>query len=134
MAVPKHINSKYSAIIFEDTDGLIKARTSTTGEVSLTGLSVDWRVTTLDVGDTAIKLPAIPFLGRNSLEIHNLSTTVTLFVGPTDDVTADRVNGTTSGKEIPPNSFWSIDITDEIELYGICETSYSTKIKITEVA
>lgn len=84
------------------------------------------------VGPTPTKIPASPLASRNSLEIHNLDSSATLYIG-NSNVTADRVLGNTSGKEIGPDSFWSLDITDEIELYGIV-ASDSIMVKITEVA
>lgn len=106
----------------------------TTGTSRFAGLSESMRTTTMDVTDIAVKMPTTPLTNRNSLEVHNLDDTYTLFVGTDSSVTADRVDGVTSGKEIPPLSFWNLDITNDIELWGIVETGQTIKIKITEVA
>lgn len=111
-----------------------RIRTSATGTFSPTGLSTGFLVTTMTVGDTAIEIPSTPLTARNSLEIHNLSLTTTVFIGPDNAVTADRVNGSTSGKEVPANSVWNIDVTDAIVLWGICPTGESAQIKVMEIA
>ena len=109
-----------------------RIRTTATGTFTASGLFTDIRTTTLDVSTTAIKLPASPLADRNSLEIHNLGSS-TLYIGKDNTVTADAVIGTTSGKEIDGGSFWSIDITEDIELYGIV-ASGTVRIKVTEVS
>jgi hypothetical protein len=98
------------------------------------GLSKELKVTTMKVTDVATKIPATPLTDRNHIEIHNLSTTETLFILENNTVTADRVVGLTSGKEILPNSFYNLDIKDVIELWGIVAAGKEIFIKVTEVA
>jgi hypothetical protein len=110
-----------------------RIRTSSVGVFQLSGLSKAMRVTTMSVGDVAIKLPAIPLADRNSLIIYNKSATDTIFMGPLG-VTADTVTGITSGWEIDPLTYYSLDIQDDIEVYGICEAGKSAIIKLMELA
>lgn len=105
-----------------------------TGVFRPSGLNTSWKITTVVIGDTAIKIPTAALNERNSLEIHNTDTAVTLYVGPDNTVTADKALGSTAGKEIPPESFWSIDITDAIDIYAICPPGQSAIVKIMEVA
>lgn len=132
MSVPKHINSKYSAIIFEDTDGFIKARTSATGTFVFSGLSTDQKNTTLLVSTIAIPLPAVALTGRNSIAIRNLDSSEILYIGKSDVQASDNI-GTTSGWQIGPNETYNVDITDSIVLYGIV-SSGSIKIQVRELA
>ena len=108
-------------------------RTSATGTFSLTGLNNALRVTTMNVGDTETALPATALSNRNSIIIHNTDTTNTLYIGPTG-VTADQALGTTAGLEVGPQSYFNIDITEDIVLYGIAETGNTLLVKVTEVA
>lgn len=132
LAVPKQLNTKYSAIIFEDTDTLIKARVSATGTFRLSGLNIGFVINTVSISDTASLLPTLA--QQNSIEIHNLSETATIYVGPANTVTADRVVGSTSGKEIPPDSYWSVDVTDAIAIWAICPAGESALAKVMGVA
>lgn len=102
------------------------------GSFSPSGLSKDWRVTTLIVSDTAIPIPAIALSDRNSLIIHNKGSNK-LYLGKAD-VTADTVLGTTSGWEIVSTSYYSLDVKDNIIIYGICEAGQSTTLKVLELA
>lgn len=125
-------NDRTNYSYYIDENGNVIQKTSAKGEFTPSGLRTNIKTTTMDVGTTATKLPATALTGRNSLEIHNLDSNETLYVGGAS-VTADRVNGTTSGKEVDAGSFWSLDITDDIEIYGIVATG-TVKLKITEVA
>ena len=70
--------------------------------------------------------------GRNSIIVHNTHSTATLYLGGSD-VTADSELGTTSGYELAPNSFFNLDISDDIILYA--RTNGTTiRVKVTEVA
>lgn len=111
-----------------------RLRTSGEGVFTPSGLTTGGLITTMDIGDTALSIPATALTSRNHIEIHNKSNTDTVYVGFTSGVTADSVIGTTSGKEILPNSFWNIDITDNILVYGIAETGKTIRIKVVEVA
>lgn len=105
-----------------------------TGEISVSGLRIGGRNTTMNVTDTATKLPAVPFPDRNSMSITNLSGIDTVFIGFDSSVTADRVIGITSGAELGPNEGMNFDLTDEVEIWGITETGKTVMIKIMEVA
>ena len=120
-----------------DENDKVVARVSITGDVngsfSPTGLSVDFRITTMDVSSVAIPLPAVSLAARNAVSITNLDQAETLYIGKSN-VTPDAVNGTTSGWEVGPNESFNIDVTDAITLYGRCQTGVTVKIKIFEVA
>lgn len=108
------------------------------GSVAPAGLRNGLRVTTMTVDDTITQIPSSPYIapngeGRNALSIHNMSDTDKLYVGD-DDVTADRVNGTTSGWEIPKNGYLNFDVTKDVLLYARCESGKSVQIKIMEIA
>lgn len=107
--------------------------TRATGEFTMSGLRTAMRTTTMDVSDVTVAIPAIPLLERNAISINNLSTTDKLYIGNTD-VTADTVNGTTSGWEIGPGENMNLDITEEIVIYGRAETGKSVKLKVFEIA
>lgn len=110
-----------------------RLRTSATGEFTPTGLKTSFLPTTFLIGDTASPLPATPLTDRNSIIIYNRSSDYSLFIGNVD-VTADSVVGTTSGWEIPKNSYFALDIKDSIILYGIYPLGTSGKVQVLEVA
>lgn len=103
-----------------------------TVNASPVGLSVDHKNTVMDVSTTAVAMPMTPLTGRNSLAIRNLSLTETLYIGKSD-VTADTVNGNTSGWQVGPNETYNVDITSEIIIYGRT-SSGSIKVQTRELA
>ena len=106
---------------------------SVTGELSITGLQIAIRTTTMDVTDVATALPSTALAQRNAITIVNYSAGDILYIG-NSDVTADRVNGTTSGYEVNPGEGFNLDITENIVLYGRAAAGKTIKIKVTEVA
>ena len=50
------------------------------------------------------------------------------------NVTADTVDGTTSGWELAPNSFLNFDITDDVIIYAITPIGQTAKVKILEMS
>ena len=103
------------------------------GSFTFSGLKTAIRTTTMDVGDTATALPAIPLTARNSITVSNFSDEDILYIG-NSNVTADNVIGTTSGHEVNPNEGFNLDITDAIILYGRAPTGKTIRIKVTELA
>lgn len=103
-----------------------------TGSFSPSGLRNAFLNTTFDLSTTAQPLPATALTDRNSMIIYNRSTTEILYVG-NSDVTADTVNGTTSGWQVEPNSYFPLDITDDIVLYGVY-ASGTYKVQILELS
>lgn len=130
--LPNHRDEREYEKFGLDDEGFVYVRTSVFGEIRPSGLDVAIKTTTMTVGSTAVALPATALEGRNSIILHNKSITETLYIG-NDDVTADTVNGTTSGYELAPGAFFNIDITDNIVIYGITEGATIT-VKVTEVA
>ncbi len=98
-----------------------------------TGLSTDYRITTMDVTDTASAIPAAPLASRVAISITNLHATEVLYLGKIT-VTADRVNGTTSGWEVGAGESFNVDITDSIIIYGIAEAGQTIPIKVLEIS
>ena len=115
-----------------DDDNNYRIRTE--AESTPAGLRESIRITTLEITDTASLLPATALTNRNSMEIYNTDTSNSIWIGPSNSVTADCVVGTTSGKEISSGSYWNIDITDDIVLYGIAKSGNTVKIQVMEVA
>ena len=99
----------------------------------MSGLSKDWRISTILLTDVAQALPTTALTDRNSVIIHNKSATEKVYIGKTN-VTADTVVGITSGWEIPANSYYALDVKDTIVIYGICETGKTATIKVMELA
>lgn len=107
---------------------------SFSGTFTPTGLKTAIFVTTMDITDAASQpIPATPLTGRNSMVIQNKDAIEVLYVGPST-VTADTVNGTTSGHEINPGETFAIDITADIILYARAPAGKTIKVKVTEVA
>lgn len=105
------------------------------GEFSFSGLSTSWRVTTMDVNSAmAYALPMIPLADRNSMAIHNTSTIDTLFIGPTNTVTADNEIGVTSGWEIGPGDYHNVDLKKNILTYARAPIGKTIRVKILEAA
>lgn len=128
----ENINSLEKAK-FEEVDDLIYVRTLASGQFKLSGLNIAFRPFTFTVTDVAAPLPMPALTNRNSIIIFNKGTE-TLYIG-NSDVTADSVDGsTTSGWQVIPNSFFAIDITDSIILYGVCESGKTTKVQTLEAA
>lgn len=108
----------------------------TAGSYSYTGLSTALKNTTMLITSTTVQAPPSPLVNRNSLTIFNLSTTTTVYIG-NNDVTADAPSSYpdyTWGQEIRPESFWNVDITNNIAVYLRCKTGESAYVKITEYA
>ena len=107
---------------------------SFTGTFTPSGINIAIQTKTIDVDDTAGQaLPATPLTDRNSMVVHNKSTTDVLYVGPST-VTADSVIGSTSGHEVYPGETFAIDIKDSVILYGRAETGKTIRVKVTEIA
>lgn len=105
---------------------------SVSGTFSPTGLTKGLLVTTMTITDVAVKLPLSALLKRNAISIQNKGIEM-LYLGNAN-VTADSVEGITSGWEVFAKSYMNFDITDDIEIYGICETGKTVLIKILELA
>jgi hypothetical protein len=105
-----------------------------TGTLSISGLNIAGRNTTMNVPDTATAIPATPLTDRNAITVTNLSGVDTLYVGFDSSVTADSVIGTTSGFPVGPQQGFNLDITENVILYAIAPTGKTIKIIITELA
>lgn len=103
------------------------------GNFTPSGLHTKGKVSTINITDTVSPLPSTPLTGRNSLSLTNLSTD-TLYIGFDTSVTPDRTIGVTSGWEVGPNEGFSLDIQDNILIYGITQTGQTVLVKILELA
>lgn len=92
------------------------------------GLSNGFFVTTIDVGTSATLIPTTPLDPRNAIAIYNTDSSNTLYIGPSNTVTADNVVGSTSGWEVGPNEIWQTNITKDVAVYGISTTTIRVKI------
>lgn len=128
MTIPSNICDREYQKFGESTDGKTAVRTLTEGSFSTSGLSTALKVTNTTVGTIATKLPLLPLTARNSMIIFNKGP-LSIFIG-NSDVTASGVN---EGWELDANSYYSTDITDNIELYAI-SLSGTNNIKVMELA
>lgn len=134
--LPQNLNTNESAKFELDNNGYVRVRTSATGNFTFSGLSTALKNTTMLISSTAVQAPPSPLANRNSLTIFNLSATTTIFLG-NSDVTADTpvsYPDYTWGQEIPPRSYWNVDITNNIVVYLRCKTGETAYVKITEYA
>lgn len=116
-----------------DTNNQVIVRTSSKGTFSTSGLSKELKITTMDITDTATKLPTSALADRNALSIHNKSSTEILYIG-NSDVEANNDLGTTAGWEVPAGQKENIDLKNDIEIYAIAPTGKTIRVKIMELA
>jgi hypothetical protein len=119
-----------------DAQGRGKPRMRTTMpdiDVEFSGLSKDFKITTIEITDTPSKIPPDPLDDRNSLTFRNLSETEILFFGKSD-VEAVRTVGGKGGYEVPPTDGFNTDIKNNLELYGVAETGKTIIVKVLETA
>lgn len=103
------------------------------GSFTQSGLRTNFKVTTMNLIDTALPFPATPLTARNAMSVINLDPAETFYVGgPT--VTADNSIGTVAGWPVGPGESFNLDITDAIVLYGIAPAGKTILIKIMELA
>lgn len=124
---------EFDKFVEEDGQTKVNVKANFSGTIRPSGLNVGFRITTMEIGDTATAIPTSPFSQRNSLSVVNLSDNDVLYIG-NSDVTADRVLGTTSGWEVNPAESFNVDITDSIILYGIAPTGKTITVKVIEIA
>lgn len=124
---------EYQKFDIDPDDGHVIVRTSTKGTFKFSGLSIGTRITTMDVGDTPVAIPATPYADRNAMSVSNTSQVDTLYIGNVD-VTADTEIGTTSGWECGPNENFNCDISDAVVLYAVAPTGKTIRIKVMEIA
>jgi len=127
-----NINSLEKAKFIRDGD-LIKVRTTATGTFTPSGLSTDFKTTTLLVGDTETALPTTPIVGRVSISIRNLSSSNSVYIGLTGVTAGDGIS-TTNGWNLDPNSSFNMDLAADIVIYGICTGGNTAIVKIAEVS
>jgi len=102
------------------------------GSFTPSGLSIDQKNTVMDVTNVATAMPLVALTDRNSISIRNLDLVKTLYIGKAN-VTADTINGNTSGWQVGPNETYNVDLTDAIIIYGVVEAG-SIKVQVRELA
>lgn len=107
-----------------DNPGIVEVTNQIEGEFTPSGLNEALKVTNTTIGTSAVALPGTPLTNRNSLIIQNISTTDRIYIG-NNNVTASGAN---QGWILEPDSFFSLDITDSIQIYAIASTTVSVKI------
>ena len=132
MTLPKTIEVREYDKFQENSQGKTAVRTITEGDFAPSGLRNGFRITTLSINNVASPIPAVAYLNRNSIMIWNTSTTEILYIG-NSDVTPNLSNGTTSGWQVAPRSYFSTDITDNVILYGVV-ASGSITVQIMELS
>lgn len=105
-----------------------------TGEIVPAGVEEAFLVTTLEVTDTAATIPSTALSNRKSIVIRNLSTTDSIFIGPTSSVIAGDAIGTNAGWDVGPNESFNVDFANAIEIYAIAEAGKTVKVKVFEAA
>ena len=133
MAIPCSITDREYNKFAENTSGETAVRTISEGDFNLSGLRNGFIITTLEVGTTPSKVPATAQTNRNSIIIYNTDTTQTLYLGPTNLVEANSDIGTTAGWAIAPRSYFSTDVTDAIDFWGVV-SSGTVKVQVMEVS
>ena len=98
--------------------------------VSPAGLRIRLKVTNMTISDVASKIPAVPLADRNSIIIQNRDSGEIIFLGESDV----QASGVLEGWELSPTSFFSTDITEDIEVYGIAPAGKTVNLKIMELA
>lgn len=102
------------------------------GEFSATGLSTGLKTQEIIITDVATKIPGIPLADRNGMSVriwNPLDTSIVVYIG-SSTVTANNGYPKLHGEEI------TLDIKENaaVELYGICETGKTAKVRILELA
>lgn len=128
-------NTAVRTWICQDTGETIDVSVDGAVEGSFTpsGLKTELKVTTMNVGDTAVAIPATALTDRNAISLHNLDGVNTIYLGGAT-VTAGQAIGTTAGWELPAGGYFNTDITDDITLYAIADAGQTVKIKVLEIA
>lgn len=96
----------------------------------------DFKITTLDIGDVATKLPATPAAGRISMDIRNLSginePNDILYIGPNASVTATDTVGTSSGWQIGPGEGDNVELRASKEAWAIAPAGLTIRVQVRE--
>ena len=103
----------------------------TSGEFTTSGLSIGMRTSVVSASDTVIGLPAVAFASRNNIVLRNLDAANTVFIDDANTVTSSGAN---QGWRLLPESDLTLDITDAIGLFGICDTGLTATVEILEIA
>lgn len=96
----------------------------------------DFLITTLDVGDVPVKIPATPAAGRIAMDIRNLAGVnqpeQVLYIGPSATVTASSAVGTTSGWQIGPGEGDNVDLRFIKEPWAVAPAGVTIRIQVRE--
>jgi hypothetical protein len=101
-------------------------------EINIRAPTGPFAITVATATSTAANPLSTPLTSRVSLSIRNKSTTVTIYFGKDNTVTAD--NASTGGWEIGPGEDFNIDIDDTTAFYLITPAATTALVKIFEIA
>jgi len=133
MAIPLSVTDREYQKFAENTAGETAVRTISEGDFTLSGLRNGFVVKTFNVSTTAVKIPATAQTDRNSIIIWNTDVSKTLYLGPANTVEANDNVGSVAGWQIAPLSYFSTDVTDAVEFWGIA-SSGTIKVQTMEVS
>ena len=114
---------------FHGTDGNPRLLTQTEGNFLSSGFKTVFKTTTMEVGATAVKLPATADVDRQFMSIRNLDSSVTLYIGDSNTVEANDDIGVLAGWDIGPNETENIGIAAGKELWGIATSTIKIKVR-----
>ena len=100
------------------------------GELRLVGMNTAILITNASVSDTATALPSSPLTNRNSLIVYNKDPVEKIYLGPSNVA----ASGSLEGWIVDPESYFSVDITDDVVLYAIADAGKTVAVKIMEMA
>jgi hypothetical protein len=129
-----NVSTDHQNSFINDTSGNVAVNTviadAVEGSFAFSGLSTEVKVSNVVVGDAASTLPLVALTNRNSLIIQNTDTTNSIYIGSSNVAST----GANEGWVIGAGEFFSLDITDSIDLYAIASTGKTVSVKIMELA
>lgn len=93
------------------------------GELRLVGMNTAILITNTTVTNSAAAIPTTALTNRNSMIIYNKGTSP-IYLGPSNVTTS----GALEGWIVDAGSYFSIDITDDVSLYAIADSTIDVKI------
>lgn len=125
MALGQSIKDREYNKFIEDSSGNVAVNTVIGGgELKLVGMNTAIKITNTTVTTTATQLPATPLTNRNSMIVFNRDPIEPIYVGDNTVTTS----GANEGWIVDAGSYFSIDITDDVNLYFIANETVNVKI------
>lgn len=132
MTLPRQINDREHDKFLWDTELGTVVKTLTKifgGEITILSPQT-FKVTTIKVTDTPTLLPRTP--GSLAVDFRNMSETVTVYKGPENSVTADLVEGTTSGWQIGPGEGDNFSLLEQGEIWLVAPATKEALFQFRE--